>query len=261
MSEHDEPSTPSSLLARWREGDQQAEEELFSRYTTQARRCCAEPAVAQAGWSDRCRGRRPIGVSAVFSWPRIEFVIQCAAETSGGFWPRSPCASCTARPAGTRRCAHNVSRETSLGADRWVPPVFHSKSWLVNHRPTRRPRVIDELEAGDEGVWPPCTGGWWKLRLQGYQLKEIAAQTDRLRAPHSVCIERGQGPADRACRVWPRRESSVRTARRWTSSAADENKDSITAANPTLDPDIAARFFPPTPISSLVERSPCSRSS
>ena len=137
MSERDEPSTVE-LLARWREGDQQAEEELFSRYTTQL------VALARSRLSPKLAGRvdaEDVVQSAYRSFflAADRFVIQRRSATSGGFWPRSPCASFTARPAGTRPCGA-MSRVRPRWARRLVSPAFRSKSWLAIHRPTRPSR-------------------------------------------------------------------------------------------------------------------------
>ncbi len=113
MSEHDEPST-SSLLARWREGDQQAEEELFSRYTTQA------GALARSRLSPKLAGRidaEDVVQSAYRSFFLAADRVRDPAQrrplaASGQDHPRK-----LYRQAGRHTALRrNVSRETSLGA-------------------------------------------------------------------------------------------------------------------------------------------------
>src|SRR4051794_17908807 len=113
MSERDEPSTVE-LLARWREGDHQAEEELFSRYTTQL------VALARSRLSPKLAGRvdaEDVVQSAYRSFflAADRFVIQ----RSGDLWRLL--AKITLRKLYRQAGRHtalrrNVSRETSLGA-------------------------------------------------------------------------------------------------------------------------------------------------
>jgi RNA polymerase sigma-70 factor (ECF subfamily) len=174
MSEHDELST-LELLARWREGDHQAEEELFSRYTTQL------VALARSRLSPKLAGRvdaEDVVQSAYRSFflAADRFVIQ----RSGDLWRllakitlRKLCRQ-AGRHTALRR---NVSRETPLGATigcTGVPLEVLARE----PSPDAAIAVVDELEQVMKGL-APLHRQMVELRLQGYQLKEIAAQTDR----------------------------------------------------------------------------------
>jgi RNA polymerase sigma-70 factor (ECF subfamily) len=174
MSEQDEPST-LELLARWREGDQQAEEELFSRYTTQL------VALARSRLSPKLAGRvdaEDVVQSAYRSFflAADRFVIQ----RSGDLWRLL--AKITLRKLYRQAGRHtalrrNVSRETSLGATvgfNGVPLEILARE----PSPDAAIVVVDELEQVMRGL-APLHRRMVELRLQGYQLKEIAAQTDR----------------------------------------------------------------------------------
>jgi RNA polymerase sigma factor (sigma-70 family) len=174
MSERDEPST-LELLARWREGDQQAEEELFSRHTTQL------VALARSRLSPKLAGRldaEDVVQSAYRSFflAADRFVIQ----RSGDLWRLL--AKITLRKLYRQAGRHtalrrNVSREISLGVttgSTGVPLEVLARE----PSPEEAVAVIDELEQVMRGL-TPLHRRMVELRLQGYQLKEIAAQTDR----------------------------------------------------------------------------------
>jgi RNA polymerase sigma-70 factor (ECF subfamily) len=174
MSERDEPSTVE-LLARWREGDHQAEEELFSRYTTQL------VALARSRLSPKLAGRvdaEDVVQSAYRSFflAADRFVIQ----RSGDLWRLL--AKITLRKLYRQAGRHtalrrNVSRETSLGATTGITGVPF-EVLAREPSPEEAVAVIDELEQVMRGL-SPLHRRMVELRLQGYQLKEIAAQTDR----------------------------------------------------------------------------------
>ena len=174
MSEREEPST-LELLARWREGDQQAEEELFSRYTTQL------VALARSRLSPKLAGRvdaEDVVQSAYRSFfvAADRFVIQ----RSGDLWRLL--AKITLRKLYRQAGRHtamrrNVSRETSLGATTGTNGV-PLEVLAREPSPEEAVAVIDELEQVMRGL-SPLHRRMVELRLQGYQLKEIGAQTDR----------------------------------------------------------------------------------
>jgi RNA polymerase sigma-70 factor (ECF subfamily) len=170
----DDPST-IDLLARWREGDQGAEEELFSRYTTQL------IALARSRLSPKLAGRidaEDVVQSAYRSFflAADRFVIQ----RSGDLWRLL--AKITLRKlyrqAGRHTAARrNVARECPVGAmigSSGVPLEILARE----PSPAEAVAVVDELEQVMRGL-VPLHRRMVELRLQGYQLKEIAADTSR----------------------------------------------------------------------------------
>jgi RNA polymerase sigma-70 factor (ECF subfamily) len=170
----DEPST-IELLARWRGGDQQAEEELFSRYTSQL------IALARSRLSPRLAGR--IDAEDVVQSAYRSFFIHAdrfVIQRSGDLWRLL--AKITLRKLYHQADRHtagrrSVSRESPLGAtigSSGVPLEVLARE----PSPAETVAVLDELEEVTKSLGP-LHKRMIELRLQGYQLKEIAGETNR----------------------------------------------------------------------------------
>jgi RNA polymerase sigma-70 factor (ECF subfamily) len=185
----DEPST-IELLARWREGDQRAEEELFSRYTGQL------IALARSRLSPRLAGRidaEDVVQSAYRSFflHADRFVIQ----RSGDLWRLL--AKITLRKLYHQADRHtagrrSVARESPLGVTIGTSGV-PLEVLAREPSPAETVAVLDELEEVTKTLGP-LHKRMVELRLQGYQLKD-RGRDQPIRAVGPLRFESGPRPS------------------------------------------------------------------
>ena len=133
----------ADLMARWRDGDQEAANQLFRRYAE--RLLALARAGCPPGWSassiPRTWSSRPAAVSS--SAPATAATPCGAAATCGGCWRPSLCISCTTRSSGTRRGNAPPARSAARG-----------RKAASSDRPEKGPARADAGGGGGPGRHP-----------------------------------------------------------------------------------------------------------
>jgi RNA polymerase sigma-70 factor (ECF subfamily) len=165
------------LLARWRSGDQQAAVEVFRRYTDRL------IALARSRLSPRLAQR--IDPEDVVQSVYRSFFAESRAgrydlQRGGDLWRLLVAITLHKLNDQIRRnTSHKrgVQREQNLGGDEGMTEFFPD---LLSNEPgpVEAVALFDELEQLMRGLSPPDRQVF-QLRLQGHNLKEIAAETKR----------------------------------------------------------------------------------
>jgi RNA polymerase sigma factor (sigma-70 family) len=167
----------AELLARWREGDQQAASELVERFTERLL------ALARSQLSEKL-ARRVDPEDVVQSAYRSFFVAARAdryeLQQKGDLWQLLAAITMhklhhqVARHTAGKRA---LDREVSLGGGSTLLG-FQAELMARTPTPFEAAALIDDLEFVMRGL-KPLHRQMVEMRLQGYSLQEIAAATDR----------------------------------------------------------------------------------